>query len=1084
MNTFTIIISLLFCGVCMAACADPNQYELTFIRTYTNHAGEEGASFYRGDSHSTSKRFLVFSPVNDYDVQTGTYCVDNGYLFTIAKTDSYNFWSYGSQVVVKYGANSIYAASLRYEEVMSDIKTTVYNTFNFNIYLTGKEDVRYGDVFQDNYLWLVNDPSLLPNLVDSATVIADTVRYYRINVSIPTDDEYNLYSLSVKSNGGYVVYVNKHIVGNYNLPSETPTSTTEPLSTETVSKEFIFHEDIVDVVGGILYIGVEVHFSSSQIGLLDPFEVILTGFKSQSGLFIDKDFVPECSETVQFEEGSYCSYANDKNSGTAVKYSEKYGSHHSIIMTTSDNEPVWINGYSISNGPSTDSSANKWILFGSNDKETWTQLDYIEEETYVFHKELETRVFSLRSNINKYSSYKFEILDSLKSYGLGIGEVGLMITDNKMISPYFTYNTHSMQFDTRSEIFKPEQSGASGFKIEPSIDSNLIFDPVSGIIQASTAYKNDGSLMIEPRSYTITCETLPLFVYPVFIYDAMDGNIVWCEEEDIWVESVGGSTYYESCPTGQIGEYSRPCGVDGVWGEITNTCHYVCPAETGYSQTEVGETITNSCPVDNQDGAISRTCEANGVWGDITNTCSYFCPYESGWPKTSADVTVTKSCPDGYTSDATRYCGVTGIWGDVVGTDECKKVIICTGNTYLSGDECVVCVNGIIGQDDTGNNVSCTPCQNDEVVVGGVCVSASCPAETVDSITYIKTPITYYRMPKCTSSTTFGYKQRLCANIGDSSNLVPAWGEINDDMCYKKATTYNGHVRQEVDIDLSNVGTIEDPFELCYYGARTLIKQLPFMLSSLLVSTNVEQLSSIETSSAYDLYMGTNNDFYNEDVKVFFDKYKENILDFIKYHSDNKFPNEIAGVENVLPAEISDPDMCAKNSEVDTTLELYEYSPDKCEDGTTTRYNLYQCQQNMFESILTKVASMRCPPRNDPYILFTLTIKNVPTKKLTFNTYIAIYRAIMRVGNMSLKNMFITRFDVSSTSSADSIVKIVIQPTDTASIATIAANLMNLSEYQRNKFLSIIKLQINVAVTEFDILTEVLNNGSRRLRGL
>ncbi len=86
-------------------------------------------------------------------------------------------------------------------------------------------------------------------------------------------------------------------------------------------------------------------------------------------------------------------------------------------------KPTIVNKYALVCGANHDIDPKAWKFFGSNDKESWTELDSREDETFE-GKNLK-RIFTTE-NKSAYSYYKLEITESVNGTKLGFAELQLL----------------------------------------------------------------------------------------------------------------------------------------------------------------------------------------------------------------------------------------------------------------------------------------------------------------------------------------------------------------------------------------------------------------------------------------------------------------------------------------------------------------------------------------------------------------------------------------------------------------------------------------------------------------------------------
>ena len=143
-----------------------------------------------------------------------------------------------------------------------------------------------------------------------------------------------------------------------------------------------------------------------------------------------------------------------------------------------------------------------------------------------------------------------------------------------------------------------------------------------------------------------------------------------------WSTTLSGSTSVPgTCLAGYTGSPTRSCGTSGLWGAVSDACvPRSCPAVSSgnveWPATAAGQTFSGTCESGFY-GLPSRPCGLNGEWGGISNPCQQrFCPQmdesNARWPRTAALAPDAEgACAFKYTGSPTRPCTASGAWGPV-----------------------------------------------------------------------------------------------------------------------------------------------------------------------------------------------------------------------------------------------------------------------------------------------------------------------------------------------------------------------------------------------------------------------------------
>ncbi|KAK8798687.1 hypothetical protein WA158_007771 [Blastocystis sp. Blastoise] len=563
----------------------------------------------------------------------------------------------------------------------------------------------------------------------------------------------------------------------------------------------------------------------------------------------------------------------------------------------------------------------------------------------------------------------------------------IILKNGKENSVYFTMNGLDTQISTNSSL-------PDGISID--LDSQRLYGiptQVSDRTQYSLLFKNsDGN--DEQYDIYITVE------------DA------FCESNGEWPRTES-STYatMNSCPTGYSGSVKRYCNDDMIWEEPNMEDCYVaytpCTGTTYYSGSECIECVNGIISSLNGNNYGCTPCE-EGTY--IYNNKCYehpYCEADGDWSQTNPENTVTIPCPTGYYGSMTRYCNNDMMWEEK-DTSNCIELPHCTGTTYLSGTECLECVNGIISVEN-GYNTGCTPCENSEFVYQNECypLDATCPATTIDSFIYPETRIKMNVLINCTNDEQYGYYQLFCDYILKQAT----WSNsINSELCYSRPPLVPGKVLQEESYTIKLTSPISDVFTVLVTLARSFVNSYPYQLTDLLLTTDYN--TEKEFSGSLDLHInyGSSMDAYS---------YSSSLTS--SSTNQNKFINTITSIKNSpfsASSSFDSTDNVKQDSVVycqdenNNQIPFNSYVSEKQIIDQIIRFDIYFCKQDKLEYVLAPITIKTTSTSNN----FGLSIGFIGIQKTSIrpDTFISIYRSILKATYVSISNMKILRMDSST----------------------------------------------------------------------
>ncbi|KAK8812481.1 hypothetical protein WA158_007714 [Blastocystis sp. Blastoise] len=344
-----------------------------------------------------------------------------------------------------------------------------------------------------------------------------------------------------------------------------------------------------------------------------------------------------------------------------------------------------------------------------------------------------------------------------------------------------------------------------------------------------------------------------------YVYKNKCYSYPYCHPDGDWPQTNPDTIAKKSCPFLYKGDITRYCNDNMIWEEEDNSNCVELPPCTGTTYLSGTECIEcdGIVTVENGKNIACTPCQ-EGTYA-YKNKCydHLYCEADGDWPQTNPDTIAKKSCPFLYKGDITRYCNDNMIWEEE-NSNSCIKLPPCTGNTYLSGTQCVECLGGEIITEN-GYNIACTPCKDDEHMYNGKCLSDNivCPTKSNGFVTFPETKVGRKAAIKCSNDDQFGYYYVLCDYISG----VPTWSnEFNKENCYPRPSTESGKGLQLVDYTFNLNTCPGDITDLLIPYARTFIHTYPYELTDLKMATNYDE----NTCNAFPLqvYYGTNTEIY------------------------------------------------------------------------------------------------------------------------------------------------------------------------------------------------------------------------------
>ncbi|KAK8812217.1 hypothetical protein WA158_007451 [Blastocystis sp. Blastoise] len=345
----------------------------------------------------------------------------------------------------------------------------------------------YTDEGQDNLLWTYDqydDSTWHVVLGGHFPSFTSLTRYYRYHGLFNIENTFSTLMYNLKVNEGFILYLSGTELYRYKLPEGQLNSTIPSLFPRDIRLEalsFTINKYLLNKNTNYT-LCIEVHqYNNTQD--IDIFDVSASLY----GPVIDN----QCSNNRFFDGKSIGIFSTGKEINTDILF-DNILSTYLISETTSKLNVTYqyrsgrselLNSYSITCATiDTYGHPSKWNLYGSKDGILFDLLDI--QESIVFHHSSETQLFSLRSNMQSYSIYRFEFLESSVPNKVALGLLGGHICQYPYLSSDLYYNEHNIEGYSyvTNVLLYPITQGYHSFSSTPSLPTGLTLNNHTGLI--------------------------------------------------------------------------------------------------------------------------------------------------------------------------------------------------------------------------------------------------------------------------------------------------------------------------------------------------------------------------------------------------------------------------------------------------------------------------------------------------------------------------------------------------------------------------------------------------------------------------
>ncbi|KAK8807466.1 hypothetical protein WA158_004225 [Blastocystis sp. Blastoise] len=479
------ILGLISLDLVQSECTVPN---LHFIlkRKFGLFRYEESWKIFQGTD--TTGTYLYEGKVTEtnyisskeYDV-----CLQLNTVYTLSMYDSYgDGWSAGSYLQINYNGITFFNTTLSNGEISSGVtklqqftlKMVVSPIATWKTSTTAQADTSWTQISFDDSTWT----SLAPG---SFHPISTITRYYRFTTTIVDMNTYAIH-FGVKTNSGFVIYINGIEASRVGLPIVSNSNTTSLTSETEATWKIIFIPPSHYVTSGTAFtVAVEIHSHSSQLNTADVFDVFAIPISSNTGEVVTSGGTATCS-AENHNTSEICGNVADNSDST--KYLFK-GTSSTIIIALPNGSKTWFNAYQITSGNDyIGRDPKEWKFYGSEDDgATWIFLDHVINNKFAARST--NYIFNIPSNRKSYNRIKLDILSNNGESITQLSEIRTFVNSQPIVAPGLQYPSHTLNIHTNdpSISIAPISSGIHTYTITPALPTGLNFNSNNGIIYGS-----------------------------------------------------------------------------------------------------------------------------------------------------------------------------------------------------------------------------------------------------------------------------------------------------------------------------------------------------------------------------------------------------------------------------------------------------------------------------------------------------------------------------------------------------------------------------------------------------------------------
>lgn len=331
--------------------------------------------------------------------------------------------------------------------------------------------------------------------------VTTTTRYFRKTVTYNNYASYYALFMHVKTNAGFILYVNGQQANSFGLPSTGVTAST--MATVTSTEQIERSKSTLRALfisSSTIELAVEVHASASTTSGDETFDCSIVFDNTDDNRRIDTEGTVTSYPTTASQATEGASKVFDGL--TTTKWCFETDAIPWVAWQFSNGRRELINKYGVSTaGDMPVRDPVHWKIYGSDDMETWTLLD--ERDDITWSSRYETQTFVM-NNMVSYNAYKFEFLERAGTDYWDMyqfSEWNLMLSNQPFSLPGISYspNAYTFSMGVDNVNIQPEQSsGYSSWTITPALPNGITLNTSTGAITGSP------TVGLDQTTFTVT----------------------------------------------------------------------------------------------------------------------------------------------------------------------------------------------------------------------------------------------------------------------------------------------------------------------------------------------------------------------------------------------------------------------------------------------------------------------------------------------------------------------------------------------------------------------------------------------------
>ena len=491
---------------------------ITVKRTFGTNYQEERFYIYEGSETTGTPVFSMIDATSP-NTLTEEVCL-NPVLHTVHLNDNLgDGWDLSSHAILFY-------SGIEYVSYHLASGSNDYKTLEFNNLFSYNGPWKHSNQAQVGTTWTTQTVTWTEG--SSFPEVTTTTRYFRRTLALSDFLAVYYAYISIKTNTGFLMYINGQLVWNWNMPTGNITADTYALSkVETITERSFGTMLKLWATSATIEIAIEVHATADTISGEESFNCQIICKSGSDFRRIDNAGTVSSSPSTSGNEGSAMIYDNSVNTKWCFPH---YSGSIWTTWTFSNGRRETINKYQIATAndfPARDPVT--WKVYGSMDGVTFYLLDSRSQISWTSRFEIQT--FTM-NNIIPFNSYKLEVTAKAGvNTHMQFSEWNLLASPAIVseISLSYPESIFALGVNVDTVDVQPTITGFFDFSISGSLPAGLTFDPSSGRISgtpttalASTSYTISGVFLLNTQTYTTVLTftvsdcTLPTHIFASF----------------------------------------------------------------------------------------------------------------------------------------------------------------------------------------------------------------------------------------------------------------------------------------------------------------------------------------------------------------------------------------------------------------------------------------------------------------------------------------------------------------------------------------------------------------------------------------